>query len=114
MREATGLKANHVCQAIRRVIGNAEGLSESIGSNQHRLAWMCGLFDTIEELQTVGVTLMCGRVKFKLSIGNYELALLKGRSSGVIGYTQPKREGATTTSISVLICPLNPLVKPQK
>jgi IS605 OrfB family transposase len=37
-------------------------------------------FQYIEELQTVGVTLMCGRVKLKLSIGNYQLALLKGQS----------------------------------
>jgi len=28
VREATGLKANHVCQAIRRVIGNAKAVKQ--------------------------------------------------------------------------------------
>ncbi|MEH2238101.1 HNH endonuclease [Nostoc sp.] len=33
-----------------------------------------------EESQSVGVTLMCGRVEFKLSIGGYQIALLRGQS----------------------------------
>ncbi|NJR19771.1 MAG: hypothetical protein HC785_31680, partial [Calothrix sp. CSU_2_0] len=28
VREATGLKANHVCQAIRRVVGNAKAVKQ--------------------------------------------------------------------------------------
>lgn len=28
VRESTGLKANHVCQAIRRVIGNAKAVKQ--------------------------------------------------------------------------------------
>ncbi|MHC5832291.1 MAG: RNA-guided endonuclease TnpB family protein, partial [Nostoc sp.] len=33
-----------------------------------------------EETQSVGVTLMCGRVEFKLSIGGYQIALLRGQT----------------------------------
>lgn len=80
MREATGLKANHVCQAIRRVIGNAKAVKQIHKFRPTSLSLDVRTFAYIEELQTVGVTLMCGRVKFKLSIGNYQLALLKGQS----------------------------------
>ncbi|MBD2580452.1 RNA-guided endonuclease TnpB family protein [Oscillatoria sp. FACHB-1406] len=80
VREATGLKANHVCQAIRRVIGNAKAVKEVHKFRPTSLNLDTRTFSYIEESQTVGVTLMCGRVKFKLSIGNYQLALLKGQS----------------------------------
>lgn len=80
VREATGLKANHVCQAIRRVIGNAKAVKQIHKFRPTSINLDVRTFQYIEELQTVGVTLMCGRVKFKLSIGNYQLALLKGQS----------------------------------
>jgi IS605 OrfB family transposase len=80
VREVTGLKANHVCQAIRRVIGNAKAVKQIHKFRPTSLSLDIRTFQYIEELQTVGVTLMCGRVKFKLSIGNYQLALLKGQS----------------------------------
>ncbi|WP_017319041.1 RNA-guided endonuclease InsQ/TnpB family protein [Mastigocladopsis repens] len=80
VREATGLKANHVCQAIRRVTGNAKAVKQVHEFRPTSLNLDIRTFQYIEELQTVGVTLMCGRVKFKLSIGNYQLALLKGQS----------------------------------
>jgi IS605 OrfB family transposase len=80
VREATGLKANHVCQAIRRVIGNAKAVKEIHKFRPTSLSLDRRTFTYIEELQTVGITLMCGRVKFELSIGNYQLALLKGQS----------------------------------
>jgi IS605 OrfB family transposase len=79
VREATKLKANHVCQAIRRVIGNAKAVKQVHRFRPTSLNLDIRTFQYIEELQTVGVTLMCGRVKFKLSIGNYQLALLKGQ-----------------------------------
>lgn len=44
-----------------------------------------------EELQTVGVTLMSGRKKFKLLIGNYQLALLKGQSPTAATLNKTKR-----------------------
>jgi putative transposase len=80
VREATGLKANHVCQAIRRVIGNAKAVKQVHKFRTTSINLDARTFQYLEELQTVGVTLMCGRVKFKLSIGNYQLALLKGQS----------------------------------
>jgi IS605 OrfB family transposase len=80
VREATGLKANHVCQAIRRVIGNAKAVKQIHKFRPTSINLDVRTFQYIEDLQTVGVTLMCGRVKFKLSIGNYQLALLKGQS----------------------------------
>jgi IS605 OrfB family transposase len=80
VREATGLKANHVCQAIRRVIGNAKAVKQIHKFRPTSINLDVRTFQYIEELQTVGITLMCGRVKFKLSIGNYQLALLKGQS----------------------------------
>ncbi|WP_242044947.1 hypothetical protein [Anabaena azotica] len=106
VREATGLKANHVCQAIRRVIGNAKAVkqvhatSHKSGNPPKRVAHKfkptsisldVRTFQYIEELQTVGVTLMCGRVKFKLSIGNYQLALLKGQSPTAATLNKTKR-----------------------
>ncbi|MEA5626996.1 transposase [Nostoc sp. UHCC 0251] len=80
IREVTGLKANHVCQAIRRVIGNAKAVKQVHKFRPTSLSLDVRTFQYIEDLQTVGVTLMCGRVKFKLSIGNYQLPLLKGQS----------------------------------
>jgi putative transposase len=80
VREATGLKANHVCQAIRRVIGNAKAVKQIHKFRPTSINLDIRTFTYIEESQTVGITLMCGRVKFKLSIGNYQLALLKEQS----------------------------------
>jgi putative transposase len=79
VREATGLKANHVCQAIRRVIANAKAVKRIHEFRPTSLSLDIRTFEYIEETQTVGVTLMCGRQKFKLLIGNYQLGLLKGQ-----------------------------------
>jgi IS605 OrfB family transposase len=91
VREATGLKANHVCQAIRRVIGNAKAVKQVHKFRPTSLNLDIRTFQYIEDLQTVGVTLMCGRVKFKLSIGNYQLALLKGQSPTAATLNKTKR-----------------------
>jgi predicted RNA-binding Zn-ribbon protein involved in translation (DUF1610 family) len=91
VREATGLKANHVCQAIRRVIGNAKAVKQIHKFRPTSISLDIRTFQFIEELQTVGVTLMCGRVKFKLSIGNYQLALLKGQSPTAATLNKTKR-----------------------
>lgn len=80
VRQATGLKANHVCQAIRRVIGNAASVKQVHKFRPTSINLDVRTFQYIEDLQTVGITLMCGRVKFKLSMGNYQLALLKGQA----------------------------------
>lgn len=80
VRELTGLKANHVCQAIRRVIGNAKAVKQVHKFRPTSLNLDSRTFAYNEEKQTVGVTLIAGRKQFKLSIGNYQLALLKGQS----------------------------------
>lgn len=80
VKASIGLKANHVCQAIRRVIGNAKVVKQVHKFRPTSINLDVRTFQYIEELQAVGVTLICGRVKFKLSIGNYQLALLKGQN----------------------------------
>lgn len=79
VRASTGIKANHVCQAIRRVIGNAKAVKQVHRFRPTSINLDARTFQYLEGLQTVGVTLMCGRKKFKLLIGNYQLALLKGQ-----------------------------------
>ncbi|MBD1807344.1 IS200/IS605 family element transposase accessory protein TnpB [Microcoleus sp. FACHB-SPT15] len=80
VREATGLKANHVCQAIRRVIGNAKAVKQIHKFRATSISLDIRTFKYIESDQTVGVTLKCGRVNFSLSIGGYQIALLRGQS----------------------------------
>ena len=80
VREATGLKANHVCQAIRRVIGNAKAVKQIHKFRPTSISLDIRTFRYVEETQTAGVTLKCGRVDFKLSIGGYQIALLRGQT----------------------------------
>ena len=80
VREATGLKANHVCQAIRRVIGNAKAVKQIHKFRPTSISLDVRTFRYVEAEQVVGVTLKCGRVNFKLSIGGYQIALLRGQT----------------------------------
>jgi IS605 OrfB family transposase len=80
VRAATGLKANHVCQAIRRVIGNAKAVKQIHKFRPTSLNLDIRTFVYNEELQTVGVTLISGRKQFKLSIGGYQMALLRAQT----------------------------------
>lgn len=80
VREATGLKANHVCQAIRRVIGNAKAVQEIHKFRPTSVSLDARTFKYIESKQVVGVTLKSGRVDFKLAIGGYQIALLRGQT----------------------------------
>lgn len=80
VREATGLKANHVCQAIRRVINNAKAVKQIHKFRPTSISLDIRTFRYVEETKTVGVTLKCGRVDFKLSIGGYQIALLRGQN----------------------------------
>lgn len=80
VREATGLKANHVCQAIRRVIGNSKAVKQVHVFRPTSISLDVRTFKYIEDEQTVGVTLKSGRVNFKLSIGGYQIALLRGQT----------------------------------
>jgi IS605 OrfB family transposase len=80
VRAATGLKANHVCQAIRRVIGNAKAVKQIHKFRSTSISLDVRTFRYMEAEQVVGVTLKCGRVDFKLSIGGYQIALLRGQT----------------------------------
>ena len=91
VREATRLKANHVCQAIRRVIGNAKAVKQIHKFRPTSINLDVRTFQYIEESQIVGITLMSGRVKLKLSIGNYQLGLLKGQSPTAATLNKTKR-----------------------
>lgn len=80
VREATGLKANHVCQAIRRVIVNAKAVKEIHKFRPTSISLDSRTFRYVESEQVAGVTLKCGRVDFKMSIGGYQIALLRGQN----------------------------------
>jgi putative transposase len=79
VRAATGLKANHVCQAIRRVVGNAKAVKQIHKFRPTSLSLDARTFEYRESDQIVGVTLMSGRVRFGLKIGGYQIALLRGQ-----------------------------------
>lgn len=79
VREATGLSSNHVCMAIRRVVGNAKAVKQVHRFRPTSISLNERTFRFWEEKGEVGVTLG-KRVNFKLSIGNYQRALLKGQT----------------------------------
>ena len=78
VRVMTGLKANHVCQAIRRVAGNLKASYKIKQFKPTSVSLDARTFRYEENLQVVGITLIGGRKKFKLLIGNYQRGLLKG------------------------------------
>ncbi len=80
VRAATGLKANHVCQAIRRVVGNSKASKQVHVFRPTSISLDVRTFKYVEDGQTVGITLKSGRVNFKLSIGGYQIALLRGQN----------------------------------
>lgn len=80
LRQSTGLKANHVCQAIRRVVGNAKAVKQVHRFRPTSISLDIRTFKYVESAQTVGVTLKSGRVNFPLSIGGYQIALLRGQN----------------------------------
>lgn len=81
VRSSTGLKANHVCQAIRRVVGNLKATYKVKQFRPTSITLDARTFKYEEENQIVGITLINGRKKFNLSIGNYQRGLLKGHIS---------------------------------
>ena len=91
VRASTGLKANHVCQAIRRVIANAKAVKQVHKFRPTSLNLDIRTFVYVEETQAVGITLISGRRKFKLLIGNYQLALLRGQSPTAATLNKTKR-----------------------
>jgi putative transposase len=80
VKASTGLKANHVCQAIRRVIGAVTGQKQVHQFRPTSMNLDARTFSYREKTQQVGITLMNRRVWLPLSIGNYQIGLLKGQS----------------------------------
>lgn len=76
----TGLKANHVCQAIRRVVGNMKAVRQVHKFRPTSISLDARVFTYRESDQHVGITLMFKKVWLPLSIGNYQLALLRGQT----------------------------------
>ncbi|MCY7321324.1 MAG: transposase [Phormidesmis sp. CAN_BIN36] len=79
VREATGLSSNHVCMAIRRVVGNAKAVKQIHKFRPTSISLNERTFRYWEVKQEVGITLS-KRFNFKLSIGGYQLALLRGQT----------------------------------
>lgn len=79
-KELTELKANHVCQAIRRVIGNAKAAHKIHKFRPTSISLDARTFKYVEDKQVVGVTLKSGRVNLNLAIGGYQIALLRGQT----------------------------------
>ncbi len=80
VREATGLKANHVCQAIRRVLSNLKTTKKIRKFRPASVSLDARTFVYHPNSQEVGVTLIDKRHTFKLLIGNYQRALLNGQT----------------------------------
>ncbi len=71
------MEANHVCQAIRRVISNAKAVKQIHKFRPTSLSLDARTFEYRESKQAVGVTLMSGRVWFNLKIGGYQIVAIK-------------------------------------
>jgi transposase len=80
VKASTGLKANHVCQAIRRVIDNSKATRKIKKFRPTSVSLDARTFVFYEDEWKVGITLISGRVNFDLVIGNYQRALLKGQT----------------------------------
>jgi putative transposase len=90
VREATGLMSNHVCMAIRRVVGNAKAVKQIHRFRPTSISFNERTFRYWEEKQEVGITLDKRR-NVKLSIGNYQLALLKGQTPTAATLSKTKK-----------------------
>lgn len=60
VRLSTGLKANHVCQAIRRVVGNAKAVKQVHAFRPTSISLDARTFKYDEAKQVVGITLISG------------------------------------------------------
>ena len=79
-REATGLKANHVCQAIKRVINQKKASKQIHKFRPTSISLDARTFKYVEDKQQVGITLKSNRVNLKMKIGGYQIALLRGQT----------------------------------
>lgn len=113
VKASTGLKANMVCQAIRRVVSNAKTVKQIHRFRPTSINLDYQLFKlNSKDDSKIGITLIGGRRKFKLSIGNYQRALLKGQNPTAATLSKTKR-GDYYINICVEI-PTEPTGKPPK
>lgn len=80
VRQSTELKANHVCQAIRRVVNQKKATRKIHRFRPTSISLDARTFKYIESSQQAGITLKSGRVKLDLKIGGYQIALLRGQN----------------------------------
>lgn len=80
IRATTGLKANHTCQAVRRVCAALKGQKQVHRFRPTSMGLDVRTFSFREKDWHVGITLLDGREWFVLSIGNYQRGLLSGQS----------------------------------
>lgn len=92
VKAATGLKANMVCQAIRRVVSNAKAVKQvhKFRPTSINLDYQLFKLDSKDDSK-IGITLIGGRRKFNLLIGNYQRALLKGQNPTAATLSKTKR-----------------------
>ncbi|GAB4183872.1 MAG: RNA-guided endonuclease TnpB family protein [Coleofasciculaceae cyanobacterium] len=100
VREATGLKANHVCQAIRRVLGNLKATKKIKKFRPTSVSLDARTFVYHPDTQEVGITLIDKRHKFKLLIGNYQRALLNGQTPSSATLVK-RRDGSFYINIAI-------------
>lgn len=96
----TGLKANHVCQAIRRVVNQRKATREIHKFRPTSISLDARTFRYIEPEQAVGITLKESRANFGLKIGGDQIALLRGQT--------PKSATLSKTRQGGVISPLSP------
>lgn len=102
IRTLTGLKANHTCQAVRRVCAALKAQKQVHKFRPTSMGLDVRTFSFREEDWSVGVTLLNGREWFKLSIGNYQRGLLSGQQPTSATLVK-KRNGSYYIQIQVEI-----------
>ncbi|MBC8123020.1 MAG: IS200/IS605 family element transposase accessory protein TnpB [Gemmatimonadaceae bacterium] len=100
VRAATGLKANHVCQAIRRVVGALAAKRQTRVFRPTSIALDVRTFSFREKDWHVGLTLISGRVWLPLKIGGYQIALLR-RQKPTSATLKKHRDGSYHINIAV-------------
>lgn len=79
VKAATGIKANHVCQAIRRVLAACKARKQVHKFRPTSISLDVRTFEYSEYEQSVGITLMSKRYWFPLRLGGYQITLLRGQ-----------------------------------
>jgi IS605 OrfB family transposase len=113
VKASTGLKANHVCQAIRRVVDNSKATRKIKKFRPTSVSLDARTFVFYEDEWKVGITLISGRVDFNLSIGNYQRALLKGQTPTSAVLVR-RNDGSYYVNIVVVELPTEPTGKTPK